>query len=164
MSKTRLVPAVERAFRIMELVANSKRGSSLSEISRKLRLPKSSVHLILHSLEAMSYLQKDAEKGSYRFGLKLVSLSRTALENLDLREVARPWMQKLMQETALTVHLAVLERGEAVIIEKVDAPGTLQMATWVGRRLDVNCTADHQRTSYWRSILLEEHWSSSQPF
>lgn len=140
MTKTHLVPAVERAFRIMELVAQSKRGLSLSDISRNLRLPKSSAHLILQSLESLGYLQKDAQKGSYRFGLKLVSLSRTALENLDLREIARPLMQRLARETALTVHLAILERGEAVIIEKVEAPGVLQLATWVGRRLDVNCT------------------------
>lgn len=139
MPKNQRVPSVERAFRIMEFVSNSRRGFSLSEISRHLRLPKSSVHLILLSLENLGYLQKDL-KGGYRFGLKLVSLSRTALENLDLREVARPLMRKLAHETGLTVHLAILERGEAVIIEKVEAPGTLQLATWVGRRLDVNCT------------------------
>ena len=45
-----------------------------------------------------------------------------------------------MQATGLTVHMAVLERNEAVIIEKVEAPGLLKFATWIGRRLDVNCT------------------------
>jgi DNA-binding IclR family transcriptional regulator len=45
-----------------------------------------------------------------------------------------------MQETGLTVHMAVLERDEAVIIEKVEAPGLVRLASWIGRRLDVNCT------------------------
>jgi DNA-binding IclR family transcriptional regulator len=45
-----------------------------------------------------------------------------------------------MQESGLTVHMAVLERDEAVIIEKVEAPGLVKLASWVGRRLDVNCT------------------------
>ncbi|MGA8439470.1 MAG: IclR family transcriptional regulator [Candidatus Sulfotelmatobacter sp.] len=46
-----------------------------------------------------------------------------------------------MQKSGLTVHMAVLERNEAVIIEKVEAPGLVRLASWIGRRLDVNCTA-----------------------
>lgn len=46
-----------------------------------------------------------------------------------------------MRRTALTVHMAVLERNEAVIVEKIECPGFLRLATWVGRRLDVNCSA-----------------------
>jgi DNA-binding IclR family transcriptional regulator len=61
-----------------------------------------------------------------------------ALENLDLREQARPFLQQLMLRTGLTVHLAILEGAEAVIIEKVEPPGILRLATWVGRRLDAN--------------------------
>jgi DNA-binding IclR family transcriptional regulator len=45
-----------------------------------------------------------------------------------------------MQESGFTVHMAVLERDEAVIIEKVEAPGLVRLASWIGRRLDVNCT------------------------
>jgi len=72
--------------------------------------------------------------------LQLVSLSRSALENLDLRDEAKPFLRSLMQESGFTVHMAVLERDEAVIIEKVEAPGLVRLASWIGRRLDVNCT------------------------
>lgn len=134
------VPSVDRAVRIFELLAHSQRGLSLSEISRNLALPKSSVYLVLTTLERNGYLQKNIQTGRYCFGLKLISLSRNALENLDLRQVARPFLQKVAHETMLTVHLAVLERGEAVIIDRIEAPGLLKLATWIGRRLDVNCT------------------------
>ncbi|MDR3413414.1 MAG: IclR family transcriptional regulator, partial [Formivibrio sp.] len=77
----------------------------------------------------------------YHFGLKLISLSNTALENLDLREQARPFLQDLMLKTGLTVHMAILEGAEAVIIEKVEALGMLRLATWVGRRLDANSSS-----------------------
>jgi len=46
----------------------------------------------------------------------------------------------MMQESGLTVHMAVLERDEAVVIEKVEAPGLVRLASWIGRRLDANCT------------------------
>ncbi len=138
MSKPYSVPSVNRALIILELLAQSRRGLTLSDISRKLTLPKSSVHLLVKTLETTGYLKSNRLSGKYHFGLKLVSLSHTALENLDLREQARPFLQDLMLRTGLTVHMAILEQAEAVIIEKVEAPGMLRLATWVGRRLDAN--------------------------
>lgn len=138
MQKCSLVPSVDRALKVMELLAESRRGFSLSDLSRRLALPKSSAHLIVRTLEMRGYLQKNGENGKYFFGLKLINLSHTALENLDLREQARPFLQRLMLKTGLTVHLAVLERSEAVIIDKVETPGMLRLATWIGRRLDAN--------------------------
>jgi len=134
------VPAVERALSVLQCVGDSKRGFSISEIGRRLKIPKSSAHLILTTLERRGFLQKNTQTGRYHFGLQLVSLSRTALENLDLREEGKPFLHSLMQQTGLTVHMAVLERDEAVIVEKVEAPGLVRLASWIGRRLDINCT------------------------
>ncbi len=134
------VPSLDRALAVLELLAQSRSGFSISEISRRLKLPKSSVHLLIGTLERRGYLQKNTLSGKYSFGLKLVSLSRTALEGLDLREQAKPLLQALMRRTSLTVHMAVLERNEAVIVEKIECPGLLRLATWIGRRLDVNCS------------------------
>ncbi len=132
------VPSVSRAMRILELLAQSQRGLTLSDISRKLGLPKSSTHVLVKTLELTGYLKNSKLNGRYCFGLRLVNLSNMALENLDLREQARPFLQELMLRTGLTVHLAILEGAEAVIIEKIEAPGMLRLATWIGRRLDAN--------------------------
>jgi DNA-binding IclR family transcriptional regulator len=138
MPKAYTVPSVDRAMRILELLAQSQRGLSLSDISRRLAVPKSSTHVLIRTLETMGYLKSSRLNGRYCFGLKLLSLSNMALENIYLREQALPFLQNLMLRTALTVHMAVLEGTEAVIIEKVEAPGMLRLATWVGRRLDAN--------------------------
>jgi DNA-binding IclR family transcriptional regulator len=134
------VPAIERALSVLEFLAKSKSGFSTSEISRKLGLPKSSTYLIVETLERRGFLQKNRQTGRYYFGLKLISLSRCAIENLDLREEAKPFLISLMHETQLIVHLAVLDGGEAMIIEKVEAPGTGRQTSFVGRRLVLNCT------------------------
>lgn len=139
-SRVDSVPSVERALTVLELLTQSRKGFSISEVSRRLSLPKSSVHLILTTLERRGYLQKNSHTGKYHFGLKLVSLSRTAIESLELREEAKPFLDMLMRKTRLTVHMAVLERNEAVIIEKIQPLGLIQLATWIGRRMDVNCT------------------------
>jgi DNA-binding IclR family transcriptional regulator len=134
------VPAIERALSVLQCLGDSKRGFSISEIGRRLKIPKSSAHLILTTLGRRGFLQRNTQTGRYHLGLQLVSLSRSALENLDLREEAKPFLRSLMQESGFTVHMAVLERDEAVIIEKVEAPGLVRLASWIGRRLDVNCT------------------------
>ncbi len=138
--KTTYVPAVERACQVLELIAQSSKGFSLSDLSRRLQLPKSSLHLIVTTLERLGYLQKHPQIGHYLFGVKLFSLSRAALQGMELRAVARPWLEALMKRTGLTVHLGILEHNEAVVIEKIEAPGLLKVASWVGRRMDVNCT------------------------
>lgn len=133
-----LTPSVSRAMRILELLAQSRHGLTLSDISRRLGFPKSSAHVLIKTLEVMGYLKNSEINGKYFFGLKLISLSNMALESLDLREQARPFLLDLMVRTGLTVHMAILEGTEAVIIEKVEAPGMLRLATWVGKRLDTN--------------------------
>lgn len=139
-NKAYSVPSIKRALAVLELLAQSKGGLTISRISRKLGLPSSSSYLITKTLEQEGFLQKNALTGKYSFGLKLTSLSRSTLENLDLREEARPFLVLLMQRTGLTVHMAILERNEAVIIEKIDCPGLVRLSSFVGRRLDSHCT------------------------
>jgi DNA-binding IclR family transcriptional regulator len=134
-------PAIDRALTVLELLAVSRRGLNVSEISRRLELPKSSTHRILLTLERRNCVQRDARTGRYHYGLKLVNLSRSALANLELREVARPLLTGLMQRTGLTVHMALLESGQAVLVERIEAPGLIKIGTWVGKAMDANSTA-----------------------
>jgi len=133
--------AVERALNILEAAAHRREGLTNSEISHKLAIPKSSASYILRTLERRGYLRRDSATGRYRLGLKILSLGGDARANLDLAEVALPFMQALQERIHLTVHLAVLDQGEAVYIEKVDAPGFFKVNTWVGRRMYLHSTS-----------------------
>ncbi|HYL62810.1 MAG TPA: IclR family transcriptional regulator [Candidatus Methylomirabilis sp.] len=136
-----LATAVERALTILEAVAHRRDGLTNSEISRKLSIPKSSASYILRTLERRGYLRRDAESGRYRLGLKILSLGGDAQSNLDLADVALPFMRSLVERVHLTSHLAVLDQGEAVYIEKVEAPGFFKVNTWVGRRMFLHSTS-----------------------
>jgi DNA-binding IclR family transcriptional regulator len=133
--------AVERALTMLETVAQFAEGLSNAEISRKLKIPKSSASYILRTLETRGYFARDAESGRYRVGLKILSLSRGALGGIDVRGIALPIMRRLMQHTGLTCHLAVLDGPEAVYIEKVEPETFIRMDTWVGRRMRVHATS-----------------------
>ena len=133
--------AVERALNILEHVANRRDGFTNSEISHKLAIPKSSASYILRTLERRGYLRRDSASGRYRLGLKILSLGEDAQANLDIADVALPFMRSLVERAHLTAHLAVLDQGEAVYIEKVDAPGFFKVNTWVGRRMYLHSTS-----------------------
>jgi IclR family acetate operon transcriptional repressor len=133
--------AVERTLEILEAAAQRKSGMSNAEFSRKLKIPKSSASYILRTLEQHGYLRRSDDDGKYRLGMKVLSLSRAALGGVDVREVALPVMRHLVDRIHITTHLAILDHGEAVYVEKVEAPGFIKMNTWIGRRMEVHSTA-----------------------
>jgi DNA-binding IclR family transcriptional regulator len=139
--ETNPATAVERALNILEAAALRREGLTNSEISRKLAIPKSSASYILRTLEKRGYLRREAETGRYRLGLKILSLGGDAKANLDIAAVALPFLRMLVEKIHLTVHLAVLDQGEAVYLEKVEAPGFFKVNTWVGRRMFLHSTS-----------------------
>jgi DNA-binding IclR family transcriptional regulator len=139
--KTPSVPSLERGLAVLELLGNSRAGLTLPEIARELGLPKSSVHCLLVTLERHRYLHRNERSSRYMFGSRLFSLANTSLSGLQVRQVAAPHMHALMERTTLTTHLAILERNEAVLVEKVEPPGVFKLATWLGKRMDLHCTS-----------------------
>ncbi len=133
--------AVERALNILELVVDRVDGMTNSEISRKLAIPKSSASYLLRTLEERGYLRRDPASHRYRIGLKVASLAHGMLEFLDLRQAASPVLRQLVERTRLTAHLAILDNGRAVYIDRAEIPGFLRINTWVGRDINVHATA-----------------------
>ena len=134
-------PAVDRTLSILELLSVTRSGLTLPELSRRLALPKSSTYCLLVTLERRGYLLRNNRTHRYMFGLKLFSLANLALSGVELRENAADFLHALMRRSRLTVHLAIIEGDEAVLIEKVEPPGLLRLATWVGKRLELHCSA-----------------------
>jgi DNA-binding IclR family transcriptional regulator len=138
---TASVPAAERTLSILELLSTTKGGLTLPELSRRLGLPKSSTHRLLVTLERRAYLHRNRLTHRYMFGPKLFSVANWALSGLDLREQALPFLKSLVRRSGLTVHMAINEDNEAVLIEKVSPPGSLGIASRVGKRMDLHWCA-----------------------
>src|SRR5262245_23434751 len=135
------VPAIERALTVLETIGQWNRGLTLSELSRRLALPKSSTSLILATLQRRGYLEKEKHNRKYIFGPKLIGLSRIATEHLELAAEARPLLHSLMEKTGFCVHLGVLDGNEVIMIEKVNAGGRNWITTtWPGQRVPAHCT------------------------
>lgn len=134
-------PAIERAFGILELLDRSHRGWNISDIARKLRIPKSSAHVFVRTLEKLGYVAKRPNGREYYLGLNASALGDGFLRLLTLSDLSLAHVKKLAEQTTLTVHVAVLEGGQAVYVQKADGPGFVRFATWVGKRTNLHCTA-----------------------
>jgi DNA-binding IclR family transcriptional regulator len=139
--KTQSVPALERGLLILEFLAQSRRGVTLSQLTRKLQLPRSTGHALLLTYQRTGYVQRCEKTGRYCLGFRLQALANLALGGTSLRTQAAPYLRQLMTDTGLAVHLAVMEDGEAIVIDRIEAPGTLHLATWIGKRMGLHCTA-----------------------
>lgn len=135
------VTSVERALSILELLASRSHGLSTSEISRAARVPKSSTSYLLRTLVKRGYVRRDLETGQHTLGLRVLSLGGQAMQGMALRELAMPHLRQLVETTRLGSHLAILDHGDAVYIERIESPGFIKMDIWNGRRVAPQATA-----------------------
>lgn len=139
--KTPAVPALDKALTVLEEIAESKVGLGLPELVERTGFAKSSIHCLLVTLERRGYIHRNVRTSRYLFGTRLFSLANTTLIGLTLREQAAPFLRALALSTGLTTHMAILDKGEAVLISKYEPLGIFRLATWLGKRMDVHCTS-----------------------
>jgi DNA-binding IclR family transcriptional regulator len=128
------VPAVQKAGLLLEALARFPHGAGVNELAATAGVPKSSASLILGTLEELGFANR-SDDGKYRLGIKLYHLGTAAVWGLDVRKAALPHMEALSRDTGHSVHLAILDGDEAVIIEKVPGTSFVQFNTWVGKRV-----------------------------
>src|SRR5690606_16110809 len=110
----------------LEFLDASQRGWNISELSRKLEVPKSTMHLIVLTLERQGYVLRELGSRKYTLAVKVSELGRGMMRNVLLPEVALNHLNELVKKVQLTVHLAVLEHHQAIYVQKVDAPGLIK--------------------------------------
>ncbi len=134
------VGSVVRALCILDRLGTAGRDLGVTELARQLDLNKSTTFRLLATLVSLGYVTQDRETGKYRLGLHLVELGALALDRIDLRTEARPFLADLADRTGETVHLAILDRNQVVYIEKFESKQTLTMKSRVGAHAPAHCT------------------------
>lgn len=135
-----VVRSVRRTIKILESF-NSEEGVGVTELSKKLNIPKSSVHEILTTLVQEKILGKDDDRSRYYLGTKLFELGNRARANLEIRKVAIPLLKALNEELDETVHLTALDNGEVLYVECFESTKRLRTYSVIGVRAPLHCTA-----------------------
>jgi IclR family acetate operon transcriptional repressor len=135
------VPSLARAFEILDILTMSSVGLTKMEIARKVGIPYSTAFNLLNTMEQHGYVRKDEETSRYYLGLKILSLGGVPLRDVNLRDTVAPVLSELVRQTGLTAHLAILDRGEAVYIDRREPNGFLKINSWIGKRNYVHSSA-----------------------
>ena len=139
-----LVQTIERVALIFDILGMAPKGISVGELSDKTGFPKGTSHRLLSSLAYFDYVRQDPVTKNYQLGFKLVEIGNRLLGNIDFRAVARPFLIHLAEQTKETVHMVILDRNEALYIDKVDSSehrSGLRMVSMLGSRLPAHCSA-----------------------
>ena len=110
---------------------------SLTELSEKTQLPKSTVHRLADRLSGAGWLEHDCD--GYRVGIRLFELGCLAVEGNQLREVALPHLQSLAAKTGMSAQLGILDHAEVVYLERI-VVGPMRLPTRRGGRKPAYCT------------------------
>lgn len=134
------VSTLAKAIEILDIVAAAPHGISLAELALRLQMPKSTVHRLATALCRANFLRKNTSRSVFQLGLRLTELGEIALERLELRDIARPLLLRLAYDLGETAHMAIVENGRAVYVEKVDMPNMIRMYSAIGRTVPLHCT------------------------
>jgi IclR family transcriptional regulator, KDG regulon repressor len=141
MAQQKLINSVDRAMKIIDLFTEKEKELKLTEISQYLNLHKSTVHGLLRTLAHHGYIDQNPETEKYKLGLRFIEKGTLVLNGLDLRRIAQPHLTEMAAKYGETTHLAILEDGEAVYIDKIEGHSAIGMYSRIGKRAPIYCTA-----------------------
>lgn len=135
------VQVIERGLDLIELLATSEYGMSISELCQKTGLPKSTVHRILSTYADRHYVEKNEESSVYCLGHKFVEIASLFLNKIILKTEAAPIMHELAVEFQCVSYLGILEQNEVMYLERAEQFNSLRLYAQIGKREPVYCTA-----------------------
>jgi DNA-binding IclR family transcriptional regulator len=137
----RLVAAVERASAVLDTLADGASELGTNEIARRTGINPSTVSRLLATLAAAQLVEHVPESGRYRLGLRLLQLGQAVLARLDLREVARPYLMRLVAETGETATLSAPGERDAITVDFVQSESSVRSVARLGRPSVAHATA-----------------------
>jgi IclR family KDG regulon transcriptional repressor len=122
-----MLRTVSKIGPVLDLFTVERSEWGVSEVAETLGSPTSSVHALLSSLADVGLLACTPQ-GRYRLGWRVLALAETLRATVDLRAVALPVLRELNERFHETVHLAVLDRGQALYVEKLEGTRQVRVA------------------------------------
>jgi IclR family KDG regulon transcriptional repressor len=135
------VQSLGRAFAILEEVARHREGIGLADLSKLVALHNSTTFHLAKTLVSLGYLRQEKDSKRYRIGRPLFALAASALDEIEMVNVATPILEELSRETAESGHYAVRMGDAVVVIARTSGPGAFQLTDRVGVVRPAHCTA-----------------------
>jgi IclR family KDG regulon transcriptional repressor len=135
------IQSLGRAFGILEEVARHRDGIGLADLSRLVGLHNSTTFHLAKTMAALGYVRQEKDTKRYRIGRPLFALAASALDEIEMINVATPILEELARQTGECSHFAVRMGDAIVVIARTSGPGAFQLADRVGVVRPAHCTA-----------------------
>ncbi len=130
------VPAIDKCFAILELLARSKESMGISGISGKLDLNKSTVFNIVHTLMDLNVLENQPD-GKFVFGTRFYILGNMAGKRSELIQTAHPYLERINEKTKLSAFLGLRSDRQVILIDKVDSAYGIKLSSEIGMQMPI---------------------------
>lgn len=135
------VQSLGRAFAILEEVAHHREGIGLADLSKLVGLHNSTTFHLAKTLVSLGYIRQEKETKRYRVGRPLFALAASALDEIEMVNLATPVIEDLSRETSESSHFSVRMGDAVVVIARTSGPGAFQLTDRVGVVRPAHCTA-----------------------
>jgi len=135
------VKSADRTVDVLETLAAADEPMTLTELQRRLDVPKSSLHGLLRTLTIRGWVETDARNSAYRIGLRALRVGASFLDRDPVVQAAAMVLARLRNELDETVHLARLDGPDVVYLSSRESQHHLRVASRIGRRLPAHSTA-----------------------
>ncbi len=135
------IQSLARGLKILDKFVESGGSLSITELSQQLDLDKSTVSRLVQTLVKHDYAEPDHGTRRYTLGKKFTRMSWQLLNQMPIRDQAKPFLFGLMHATGECAHAAVYSEMQALVIDDVEAPASLRVVGGVGRLIPLHCTA-----------------------
>ncbi|MDI3328671.1 MAG: IclR family transcriptional regulator [Alicyclobacillaceae bacterium] len=129
------VRAVERALDILLCFSSTEMELGLSDIAKRVKLHKSTVHRLLASLESRGFIRRDPHTQNYRLGWRILELVSNVHQSGDLSTVVLPEMTRLRDLLDETISLYIRSGTERIRIQAVESHQPVRRVANIGQRL-----------------------------
>ena len=135
------IQSLARGLQIIEKLAEAADGLSITDLAHEFEVDKGSMSRLMQTLAKYGFAEKHPENRKYILGPQIVRHSRTLLQRTSLRDLAKPYLKKLVDLTGECAHLAILAQGQAFYIDQEESTNALRVTTSVGSLAPLYCTA-----------------------
>jgi len=135
------IQSVDRAARILKVLASGPRRLGVSEIAQRLGLPRPTVHGLLQTLQLHGFVEQDRDSDKYQLGAGLLHLGNSYLDLNELRGRSIIHAERLAQRARAAVRVGVLHGPSVVVVHHVFRPDAAFQVLEVGAQLPAHATA-----------------------
>jgi len=133
------ISSIGRGIAVLACFTPRAHALTLSELSQKSKLPMSSTHRVVAELTTGGFLVRGKDK-RYRIGTRMWSIAQLAPVSDQLRDRSLPTLARLYEETGENITLAVLDRGQALYVDRLVGEKTIPSASRAGGHLPLHTT------------------------